>query len=76
METLVLLNTWYFESFKFSFFFFLFFMCRTFSSISQSEKMVSRIEHPKKLGCVHGQLDRLLELGLPSISGMDLVTLN
>lgn len=51
-------------------------MCRTFSSISQSEKMVSRIEHPKKLGCVHGQLDRLLELGLPSISGMDLVTLN
>ena len=75
METLVLLNAWYFESFKFSFFFF-FLMCRTFSSINQSAKMVSRTEHPKKLECVHGQLDRLLELGLPSISGMDLVTLN
>ena len=59
-----------------AFFFFFFLMCRTFSSINQSVKMVSRTEHLKKVECFHGQLDRLLELGLPSIYGMDLVTLN
>lgn len=78
--TLYILTTWYFESFKFSFpvWCVRLFHCglHWHQSINQSDKMVNKTEHPKKLERAHGQLDGLLELGLPSISGMDLVTLD
>ena len=45
-------------------------------SINQSDKMINKTEHPKKLERARGQLDGLLELGLPSVSGMDLMTLD